>query len=327
MSRFRADLLDRAAPAVDALLQPFSWLAAMQMRLLRRLTPPRAPRNFNVLDRVGVYPLIDHFYDPLIRLDRLSRPLGAPRRISGLDLDRDAALARLLDVAAQPLAATPTAGAEPGYDPANTMFCPLDAQVLHGLVLRHRPQRIIEVGCGTSTLVIRMAIERLQADCQSGGAAYHCDHVCIEPYAAPWLERLPVRVLRQTAEACPPELIETLRADDMLFIDSSHMIRPQGDVLTEVLDWLGRLAPGVLVHIHDIYTPHDYPDELLRTHRFLWNEQYLVEAFLCFNAAFEVLIPVHHLWRDARPQLQALCPAQDAVGRTEPSSLWFQRRR
>jgi len=320
--RLRRRLLDQVAPVVDIMMQPLAWLAAQQMLTLRRLTPPRAPRSFHILDQMGVYPLIDHFYDPLINLRRLSQPLEAARNIAGLNLDPDAALKLVagLDGVNDP-GTTAAVDNEPCYDPANTLFCPLDAGVLYGMVVRHRPMRIIEVGCGMSTLVIRMALARLTAMDPS----YTCDHICIEPYGAAWLERFPVRVLRQTAESCPLEHVETLCRNDILFIDSSHVIRPQGDVLTEVLGWLGRLRSGVLVHIHDIYTPRDYPDALLRTHRFLWNEQYLVEAFLCFNTAFQVLVPLHHLWHEKRSRMRIICPSQERVGRTEPSSLWLRR--
>jgi hypothetical protein len=75
-------------------------------------------------------------------------------------------------------------------------------------------------------------------------------------------------------ERCDAAVVDALEENDILFIDSSHMIRPQGDVLTEVLEWLGRLRPGVLVHFHDIFTPRDYPLDLLMLHRFFWNEQY-----------------------------------------------------
>lgn len=323
MRRRRAALLNAAAPAIDLVVQPLAWLAAWQMRLLRKLTPPRAPRSFRVLDRVGVYPLIDHYYDPLINLRRLQRPLDAPRAIAGLDL----ALAQSRDFVAglqgldMPGQASPPTTAEPGYDPSNTMFCPLDAGVLYGIVQHYRPRRIIEVGCGMSTLVFRMAIEALT----TLDPGYRCEHCCIEPFEAPWLERLPVRVLRLQAEHAPLDLIRSLEAGDILFIDSSHVIRPQGDVVIETLEWLGNLAPGVIVHIHDIYTPHDYPDSLLRTHRFIWTEQYMVEAFLCFNNAFEVLAPVHALWRDATEWAHAICPSQAQAGRTVPSSLWLRR--
>lgn len=303
-------------------MQPATWLAARQMRLLRALTPPGAPRNFALLDHAGIYPLIDHYYDPLINLNWLARPLSEPRRIVGLDLGltrAGSALSALegLDIPGQAAPAVDRID----YDPSNTMFCPLDAGVLYGVVLANRPRRIVEVGCGMSTLVFQAALATLRGR----DPDHECEHICIEPFEAPWLERLPVQILRKTAEASPSTLFQALAPGDVLFIDFSHIIRPQGDVVTEVLEWLGALEPGVLVHIHDIYSPYDYPDELLRQHRFLWNEQYLVEAFLCFNRAFEVLFPVHMLWRERGTEVDLLCPSQRARGRTVPSSLWLRR--
>ena len=89
-----------------------------------------------------------------------------------------------------------------------------------------------------------------------------------------------IEVLRQRVEQMDKQLFLELEENDILFIDSSHMIRPQGDVLCEYLEILPTLRPGVLVHIHDIFTPRDYPDEWLIDEVKLWNEQYLLEAFL-----------------------------------------------
>jgi len=132
-----------------------------------------------------------------------------------------------------------------------------------------------------------------------------------------------MRPVRDTAETADPALVDALEAGDILFIDSSHMIRPQGDVLTEVLSWLGRLKPGVAVHIHDVFTPRDYPEAMIRDHRFFWNEQYLVEAFLAFNPRFRVTLPLHHMMLTDPAALLALCPAQADAARTPPTSFWF----
>ena len=73
------------------------------------------------------------------------------------------------------------------------------------------------------------------------------------------------------------------KKNDILFIDSSHIIRPQGDVLFEYLEILPILNPGVVVHIHDIFSPKDYLDNWIINDHLFWNEQYLLEAFLSFN--------------------------------------------
>jgi len=76
-----------------------------------------------------------------------------------------------------------------------------------------------------------------------------------------------------------------------LFIDSSHIIRPQGDVLFEYLEILPILNAGVFVHIHDIFTPKDYLSEWILDGKVFWNEQYLLEAFLSFNTCFKIMGP------------------------------------
>jgi hypothetical protein len=75
----------------------------------------------------------------------------------------------------------------------------------------------------------------------------------------------------------------------VLFIDSSHVVKCQSDVNWLFFEVLPRLRPGVLVHVHDIYLPREYPKEWLTEQLHFWNEQYLLQAFLMFNASFEVL--------------------------------------
>jgi hypothetical protein len=119
--------------------------------------------------------------------------------------------------------------------------------------------------------------------------SFECEHVRIEPYEQPWLGKLGVQVIRRRVEECGPELFKSLGKGDELFIDSSHVIRPQGDVVFEYLELLPILNSGVYVHIHDIFTPRDYPQQWVVEEIRLWNEQYLLEAFLSFNTQFRVV--------------------------------------
>ena len=302
---------------LDRAMAPAAWLAAHQMMLIRKMTPGHAPHCMRALDRVGIYPLIDHYYEPMINLRHLRRPLTDTRPLPGVALDAAAAIARLESLTALPelMQAPPSA-----YTPDNSMFGPLDASIYYALIRAHRPRRIVEVGAGMSTVAALAAEERNRAD----DPAYSCDHLCIEPFEQPWLDRLPVRLLRTPMERCDPAIVDVLEAGDILFVDSSHMIRPQGDVLTAVLEWLGRLSPGVLVHFQDIFTPRDYPRELFSEHRFFWNEQYVVEAFLAFNDRFEVILPVNHLAVEFPARVASLCPAQTPE-RVIPASFWLRR--
>ena len=179
-----------------------------------------------------------------------------------------------------------------------------------------------EIGSGFSTLIARDAIGRNILD----DSAYRCEHRCIEPYEQPWLESLGVDVVRKRVECVELREFGDLTANDILFIDSSHVIRPQGDVLFEILELLPTLNRGVLVHIHDIFTPHDYPESWVTGEARLWNEQYLLEAFLCLNNSFETIGALNYLARNHAGKLAVKCPVFGAERETcEPSSYWIRK--
>jgi hypothetical protein len=112
-----------------------------------------------------------------------------------------------------------------------------------------------------------------------------------------------------------------------LLIDSSHVAKFGGDVTREFLEVLPRLQPGVWIHVHDIFFPHDYPADFLMKVRHAWNEQYFLEAFLQFNRAFAPACAAHWLWSDYRDELRACWPAAiiDAIGQQGPASFWMKR--
>jgi hypothetical protein len=151
--------------------------------------------------------------------------------------------------------------------------------------------------------------------------------VCIEPYENAWLAATGVELVRERVESVDRTLFQALGPDDILFIDSSHVVRPQGDVLVEFLEILPALRSGVLVHVHDIFTPRDYPDAWVRENMWLWTEQYLVEAFLSHNDRFEIVGALNYLARHHAAALGAACPqfAREAATR-DPGSLWLRVR-
>lgn len=188
-------------------------------------------------------------------------------------------------------------------------------------VYRHfKPQKILEIGSGQSTLMAQLAIEANKREDPS----YDCTQICVEPFENSWLERTGVIVHRTKVEELDAMAVESLAANDIIFIDSSHVIRPQGDVVHKYLNMLGRVRPGVLIHVHDIFTPHDYPETWVLHERRLWNEQYLLEAFLCFNRSFKIIGAVNWLWHNHPDLLTSACPMLLKNG-GEPGSFWFTR--
>jgi Methyltransferase domain len=123
------------------------------------------------------------------------------------------------------------------------------------MIRQFKPKNFVEIGCGQSTLVAQFAFE----DCAKDDPAYRCRHVCFEPFENPWLDSLGIQIRRERIERSELALFRGLDANDVVFIDSSHALRPMGDVEFEYLHMLPVLRPGVIVHAHDIFSPRDYP--------------------------------------------------------------------
>lgn len=140
-----------------------------------------------------------------------------------------------------------------------------------------------------------------------------------------WLESLQIKIIRDKLEDVDRSIFFDLEKDDILFIDSSHIIRPQGDVLMEYLEILPIIKSGVLVHIHDIFTPKDYLDEWIYNEVRFWNEQYLLEAFLSFNDRFKVLLSCNYLNHHYHDIFSSKCPIMSKQPGREPGAFWMVR--
>ena len=155
------------------------------------------------------------------------------------------------------------------------------------MIRTHKPRRIIEVGSGYSTYVsARASLTNLQHE------GHETAFYAIEPFPNDTLKRgFPglSLLIQEPVQDVDLGLFQQLEENDILFIDSTHSVRTGGDVLTEYLEILPRLRKGVLVHIHDVFLPRDYPMKWTLTLRWVFAEQYLLQAFLCFNKAFEIV--------------------------------------
>lgn len=180
-----------------------------------------------------------------------------------------------------------------------------------------QPRQIIEVGAGWSTLVSAGAMAR------NGRVTL----TTIDPYAPQYAAVKGVDVIREPVELTDLSLFATLSENDLLFIDSSHVARTGGDVNFLYLEVLPRLRSGVVVHIHDIYLPYEYPRIYSQRERsrFFWNEQYLLQAFLALNPAFRVELASYLVFRDHADEFAAAFPAFDPARHREPTSFYIRR--
>jgi hypothetical protein len=244
-SRGVKPLIERVViPAGDALLAPLVLLCACLLKLVRRVGVYRMRVSRAIFRKVGVFPIRDHYYEPMFDARHLRRPLDEERPLPGIDFNVGGQLDLLarFDYAAE-LDAIPRSGPTGTYFYDNPNLGAGDAEYLYSMIRLCKPARILEIGSGFSTLMMLRAIQANRA----ADPAYRCRVVCVEPYEMPWLERTPgIEILRQPVELLDARHVTELRANDILFIDSSHVVRPQGDVVREYLELLPLLAPGVL---------------------------------------------------------------------------------
>ena len=243
----------------------------------------------------------DH-YSPIPDVKELPASLwDEPAPMPGVDLRLDAGVI-LLEGSLSPFISE--------YRPEpNAMYPAVDSEVLYAMVRWLEPRRIVEIGAGFSTKVIRDALA-------AGGFA--CEHRVFDPFAD--VEGVePV-----AAEDIDATVFAGLRGGDILFIDTTHTVRPGGDVVRLVLEVLPALHDGVVVQLHDFFRPFEYPRFFMEEHGLFWQEHYLVQALLADSARFEVLLANHALGRLRRDRLAALIPGLPKV--PPGSALWLRVR-
>jgi predicted O-methyltransferase YrrM len=295
---------------------PLTWLSSVWLRFVRKQGMDKTSEK--IFMQVGILPVLDHYYQPMVNPKKhLTKSLREDRVIKGIDLNVEEQLEVLSKFHYNDeLVKFPLQKAKDGeYYYENNFYGAGDAEYLYNIVRYFRPQHIIEIGSGYSTMMVRNAIGNNRLE----DAAYACRHICIEPYEQAWLEKLDIELKREKIETIDLYFFQQLQANDILFIDSSHVIRPQGDVLFEYLELLPTLKSGVLIHIHDIFTPKDYLDEWIYDKHLLWNEQYLLEAFLMFNNEFKIIGALNYLTHHHKAAFDAKSPVfakqnKEAVG-------------
>ncbi|MBA7660162.1 hypothetical protein ES703_68161 [subsurface metagenome] len=120
------------------------------------------------------------------------------------------------------------------------------------------------------------------------------------------------------------EEFSKLKENDILFIDSSHNISIGNDVYYEYLEILPRLKKGVLIHVHDIFLPYEYPKKWIFEYLLFWSEQYLLQAFLSFNNNFEILWGGYYMHKK-HPDLLKNNFGSYNEEKNNPGSFWFKR--
>jgi len=301
---------------------PLTYLSVAWLKFVKLKS--KANYGEKIFMKFGLLPVLDHYYQPLINPKKhLKKSLRDDRPLPGIDFNTAEQLELLskFNYNDELLKFPLYKEKEHEFFYENKIYYTGDAEYLYNMIRHFKPGSIIEIGSGYSTLMAINAVKKNKAEDRD----YKCRHICIEPYEQPWLANLEIELVREKAESTGLSLFQQLKANDILFIDSSHIIRPQGDVLFEYLELLPVLQPGVIIHVHDIFSPKDYLDEWVLDQHLLWNEQYLLEAFLSCNTNFKVIGALNYLTHKHRNELASKCPVFAKQPWREPGAFWFMK--
>lgn len=194
----------------------------------------------------------------------------------------------------------------------NVSYPEYDGFILHCLVREFEPKRIVELGSGMSTRVMTNALK---------STASASSITCVDKYASEktkaGLKRSGVVFLDQDITKTPMTLYDSLESDDILFIDSSHVLKNFGDVEFEFMKVLPRLRSGVVVHVHDIFLPYNYPLHWLLEWKCVLTEQQILAAYLHDNPRVRILAANHY------NLARGIC-VPDQIEYKVGGSFWFQ---
>ena len=264
------------------------------------------------LRKQGAYPA-GHYYSPIpSRKDVLAYVESRKKTTSdlpGIDMNEkhqrellDEYIAFYEDL---PFPSERTPGHRYYYE--NDWFSYSDAIFLYCFLRKHLPKRIIEIGSGFSSAVMLDTIDRF--------FSRRPEVTFIEPYPDRLIslfrdgDREQVRLISRKIQEVPPETLLALESGDLLFIDSSHVVKCGSDLQFLMFEILPRLQPGVFVHFHDVFYPFDYPSEWLIKGRY-WNENYFLRAFLSYNSAWSIEFfntYAHFMFGDRIKEKMPLC--------------------
>jgi predicted O-methyltransferase YrrM len=290
-----------------------------------RSTPP----SENVEVRQQLWVPAGHFYSPLVDpgdvdVRRAIEEEASPSvSAASFGLDEQEML-RWFSIISRHYASCPfSAEATEGslYHYANPQFPLADALALLGIMAEMRPRRYIEVGCGYSSCAAIDINERY-----FGGGV---DMTFIEPYPHEFLKLVAgapgyaARLRQMKLQDAPLEVFTELEAADVLFIDSSHVAKTGSDVLEYMFRILPALREGVLIHVHDIFFPFEYPKMWIVDQNRSWNEAYLLRAFLLGNPAFRVIYFSDWMYKCRRELFGAAMPL---CVKHRGGSIWIEKR-
>ena len=306
-------------------------VATLFAHMASLLLPPQIMKNkryFRLWESKGYHVTPVHFYEPIPDTKTLKHDLWSKHSdLVGIDMNEKGQI-HLLSIFPSEFkeeyenfvrnkTAVPYE-----YYVNNGTFESVDGEILYCMIRYFKPRRIFEIGSGNSTYLTAQAVQKNRET-----HSVECELIVIDPYpndvlkvGFPGLSKLiPTRV-----QDIPLSEFSKLVENDILFIDSTHVLCIGSDVEYEYLEILPRLNSGVIVHVHDIFLPAQYPKQWVLENYIFWNEQYLLQAFLTFNPCFEVLWAGSYMHLRHYDKLEAAFNSYKK-GERWPGSFWMRK--
>ncbi len=253
-------------------------------------------RTFGLWESMGVHVTPNHFYQPIpdtreLRLRRDS--IWKNSEMAGINMNKETQLRFLKEYF--PIYCDEYIHFSRNKNQRSSEFtfsfgggiAEVDAEVLYCMVRHFKPSTIIEIGSGSSTLLIAQACQLNKKEDKKDSR-----FITVDPYPPSVIKgNIPglTRSIPRKVQELDIVFFRELKSGDILFIDSSHVSKIGSDVNYLYLEVLPRLNEGVIVHSHDIFLPSEYPEKWVMDKHIFWTEQYLLQAFLTYNSEFEVL--------------------------------------
>jgi hypothetical protein len=274
---------------------------------------------YKAAEKINIHIKRPHFYSPLPVLSELSDHIWEKEWSQGIDWNEDLGLELLEHLIKYSFEYNHLTNSHQFDIGDKKSFNHLDSALYYTIIRHFKPMRIIEVGAGHSTQIASLACSK-----NTFGKI-----IAIEPYPREFLKDGSLQafsLIQKPVQEISVDVFKQLDANDILFIDSSHVSKIGSDVNYLYLEVLPQLKNGVLVHLHDIFLPFEVPRRWIEELDLFWNEQYLLHAFLIGNRDFEVLIGNNYMLNNHPRKIARLFDQNEKSDGLAGVSFWMRRR-
>lgn len=284
-------------------------------------------RTLHKLNKNSKFPA-GHYYSPVVSLEDIKQrqneiwSLEEISSIEGIDLNTSEQLSLIKSLSKfyeeLPFPVRKEKGFRFSY--YNSYYTYTDAIVLFGMIRNFKPTRIIEIGSGYSSALMLDTNEKFfQGKIQL---------TFIEPYSKDRLKLLigdskdqNLRIIEKDVQNVPIEVFNDLTEGDILFVDSTHVVKTGSDVNYILFEILPRLNKGVFIHFHDIHFPFEYPKDWV-LNGFGWNEAYFLRTFMMYNSQFEIVVFADYLHKNHKEAFEDMPLTYKSTG----SNFWIRKK-